>query len=78
MTTIRVDLGERSYDIRIVSGDRRGPGPFARERCRGSLAFVVSDEHVSPHADAAAELIKFITAPAAAPVLSAKGLDPAG
>jgi molybdate transport system substrate-binding protein len=31
-----------------------------------------------PHADAAAELIKFITAPAAAPVFRAKGLDPAG
>jgi molybdate transport system substrate-binding protein len=30
------------------------------------------------HADAAASLIKFITAPAAAPVLRAKGLDPAG
>jgi ABC-type molybdate transport system substrate-binding protein len=30
------------------------------------------------HADAAAALIKFITAPAAAPVFRAKGLDPAG
>jgi 3-dehydroquinate synthase len=54
MTTIRVELGERSYDIRIVSDDRRGLGPFARERCGGSLAFVVSDEHVGQHADAAA------------------------
>ncbi len=57
MTTIRVQLGERSYDIRIVSDDRRGLGPFARERCRGSLAFVVSDEHVSAHADAAADAL---------------------
>jgi molybdate transport system substrate-binding protein len=30
------------------------------------------------HVDVAGELIKFITAPAAAPVLRAKGLDPAG
>jgi molybdate transport system substrate-binding protein len=29
------------------------------------------------HSDAAADLIKFITAPAAAAVLRAKGLDPA-
>ena len=32
----------------------------------------------TPHADAAAVLIKLITAPAAAPLLRAKGLDPAG
>ena len=57
MNTIRVQLGERSYDIRIVSDDRRGLGPFARERCRGAVAFVVSDEHVSPHADAAADAL---------------------
>jgi molybdate transport system substrate-binding protein len=31
----------------------------------------------TPHVDAAADLIKFITAPAAAAVLKAKGLDPA-
>jgi molybdate transport system substrate-binding protein len=32
----------------------------------------------TPHRDAAADLVKLITAPAAAPVLRAKGLDPAG
>ncbi len=57
MNTIHVELGERSYDIRIVSDDRHGLGPFARERCRGSMAFVVSDEHVSQHADAAANVL---------------------
>jgi molybdate transport system substrate-binding protein len=31
----------------------------------------------TPHVDAAADLIKFITAPAAAAALKAKGLDPA-
>ena len=30
------------------------------------------------HAEAAAALIKFVTAPAAAPIFRAKGLDPAG
>jgi len=57
MTTIRVELDERSYDIRIVSGDRTGLGAFARQRCKGSMAFVVSDEHVSTHADAAADAL---------------------
>ena len=57
MNTIRVQLGERSYDIQIVSDDRRGLGPFARERCGGAVAFVVGDEHVSPHADAAADAL---------------------
>jgi molybdate transport system substrate-binding protein len=31
----------------------------------------------TPHADAAATLIKLITSPAVAPLLKAKGLDPA-
>ena len=57
MTAIRVELGERSYDIRIVSDDRRGLGPFARERCRGAIAFLVSDEHVGQQADAAANAL---------------------
>jgi 3-dehydroquinate synthase len=57
MTTIRVELGERSYEIWVVSEDRRGLGPFARERCRGALAFIVSDEHVGQHADAAAHAL---------------------
>ncbi len=52
-TTVQVRLGERSYDVAVVSG-ADGPGPFARQRCRGALAFVVTDEHVTPHADAAA------------------------
>ncbi len=57
MGTIHVQLSERSYDICIVSDDRRGLGPFARERCLGAVAFLVSDEHVSPHADAAADAL---------------------
>jgi 3-dehydroquinate synthase len=57
MTTLRVNLGERGYDIHITSGDRQGLGPFARERCRGTTAFVVSDEHVGEHADRAADAL---------------------
>src|SRR5262245_52438174 len=55
MTTLRVNLGERGYDIHITSGDRRGLGPYARERVSGSLAFIVSDEHVGEHADRVAD-----------------------
>lgn len=70
MTTVRVNLGPRSYDIAVVSDDRAGLGPFARARCRGSLAFVVSDENVRPHAEAAAaslEAVGFRTATALLP-----------
>src|SRR5438105_11090244 len=55
MTMIHVRLGERSYDIEITSSDPQGPGPFARARARGSRAFVVADENVTPHARAAAD-----------------------
>jgi 3-dehydroquinate synthase len=57
MTTIRVALGDRSYDIQLVTGDRSGVGPFARQRLRGGTAFVVGDEHVSAHADAVADAL---------------------
>src|SRR5690349_19864609 len=54
MLTVRVQLGERSYDIVVTSRDVAGLGAFARPRARGTLAFVVTDENVRPHADAAA------------------------
>jgi 3-dehydroquinate synthase len=57
MTTIQVRLGERSYDIRVTGDDRAGLGPFARERCAGTLAFVVGDENVGPHAAAALDAL---------------------
>lgn len=54
MTFLRVDLGPRSYDIAVVSGDP-GLGPFARQRAASSaLAVVVGDSNVTPHADATA------------------------
>jgi 3-dehydroquinate synthase len=54
MTSVHVNLGERSYDIAITTADQAGLGPFARQRSRGSLAVVVADENVVAHADAAA------------------------
>jgi hypothetical protein len=61
MTTIRVNLGDRSYDIAIRSGDSGGLGPFARQRCRGSVACVVTDENVAPLSwpDALASFLAF-------------------
>ena len=55
--TIRVNLAERGYDIRITSGDPSGVGPFARERARGSRAFLVTDRNVVAHARAAGEAL---------------------
>ncbi len=50
MHTIRVQLGERSYDIAVTSGDAGGLGSFARQRIKGVRAFIVTDEHVIDHA----------------------------
>jgi 3-dehydroquinate synthase len=51
MQSVRVQLGERSYDIAVTSGDVAGLGAFARQRAKGKRAFVVTDEHVITHAD---------------------------
>jgi 3-dehydroquinate synthase len=45
---VRVNLGERSYDIVITSDDAAGAGPFARRRCGGSRVLMVTDENVGP------------------------------
>src|SRR5262245_44497980 len=57
MLSIRVQLGERSYDIAVTSGDPAGLGPFARQRARGSRAFVVTDGNTWPHGQRAAEAL---------------------
>lgn len=49
-TTVRVNLGERSYDIVVTSADLRDVGTFGRSHCQSKLAVVVTDEHVLPHA----------------------------
>lgn len=60
--TVRVPLGDRSYDIRIVSGDLGGFGPFAREALDASragrgcrVALVITDTNVEPIASMIAE-----------------------
>ncbi len=55
---IRVNLGPRSYDIAVVSGDPAGLGPFARVRCPAGRTFVVADENVRGHAEAAARSLR--------------------
>jgi 3-dehydroquinate synthase len=51
MSSVRVQLGSRSYDIAVSSRSLAGVGSFARQRCRGTVAFVVTDEHVQAHAE---------------------------
>jgi 3-dehydroquinate synthase len=58
MEPIRVQLGERSYDIAIASGDESGLGSFARQRAKGSQAVVVTDENVIGHADKTAASLR--------------------
>jgi 3-dehydroquinate synthase len=72
VTDVHVNLGPRSYDIHLTSGDRSGVGPFARQRTRGTFAFVVTDEHVGPHADRVADALT------AAGLRAAVALLPAG
>src|SRR5438445_10750112 len=52
MLTVRVQLGERSYDIAVTTDEGPGLGSFARQRTAGSLCLVVGDEHVAAHAEA--------------------------
>src|SRR3954469_8555815 len=55
---LRVNLGPRSYDISVVSGDPAGVGPFARERCRGTTTLVVGDDHVRQQTEAVARTLQ--------------------
>lgn len=54
MQSLRVNLAERSYDIAITN-DLAGVGAFARARCVGQTAFVISDQNVAVHAAAVRE-----------------------
>jgi 3-dehydroquinate synthase len=49
--SLRVELGSRSYDIAVTSRSLAGVGSFARQRCRGTIAFVLTDENVKAHAE---------------------------
>jgi len=53
--TIRVELGKRSYDLRIGSDILAEAGSFVAERLKGKHAVAITDEHVrDPHAVAVA------------------------
>ncbi len=59
MTSIvHVNLGPRSYDIHITHNDLAGVGLFARQLGAGSLALVVTDENVTPHAHSVADALR--------------------
>ena len=50
MQTVRVNLGPRSYDIALNSGDAAGIGQFVRSRLpKTQLALVVCDAHTMEH-----------------------------
>ena len=54
--TVRVDLAERGYDIRIGAGNLDQVGEFLTEQGRVSHAVVITDENVElPHAACVAE-----------------------
>jgi 3-dehydroquinate synthase len=54
---VRVNLGERGYDVHVTTDDLAGVGAFARERARGALAFVVTDRNVAGHARAVGQAL---------------------
>jgi 3-dehydroquinate synthase len=58
MVAVRVHLGQRGYDIAIVSGDPADLGPFARQRTTGAQALVVGDTNTRAHAEAAASALQ--------------------
>ncbi len=58
MQAIRVNLGPRSYDLVVTSDALAGVGPFARQRVKSSRALVVTDEHVTAHAEKVASALE--------------------
>jgi 3-dehydroquinate synthase len=71
---ICVHLHERSYDIAVTSDDLAGAGPFARQRSKGTAAFIVTDAHVAVHAqhirsalEAASFQVRVVTVPPGEP-----------
>jgi 3-dehydroquinate synthase len=47
---VRVHLGERSYDIVVTHNNLSGVGTFARPRCQGTSALIITDVNVTAHA----------------------------
>jgi 3-dehydroquinate synthase len=48
--TLRVQLGDRSYDIVVTSDSLARVGPFARANTQGNGALIVTDENARVHA----------------------------
>jgi 3-dehydroquinate synthase len=48
--TLRVHLGERSYDLVVTGNSLHRLGAFARERVKGNTALIVTDENAKAHA----------------------------
>ncbi len=56
METVRVNLGDRSYDIEIGAGNLAGAGRFLTGRAKATHVVLITDDHVHrPHAMQAAE-----------------------
>ena len=55
---VPVKLGPRSYDISVAANSLGQVRAFAGQRCRGTRAFVVTDEHVRLHADQVATSLR--------------------
>ena len=49
METVRVELGERAYDIVVGAGQMARLGEAVLQRFGKRRAFIVTDEHVAPH-----------------------------
>ena len=48
--SLRVQLGERSYDIVVANDSLHHVGSFARARAQGNAALIVTDENAKVHA----------------------------
>jgi 3-dehydroquinate synthase len=53
-TFLRVNLGERSYDIVVAHKEIGGPGPFARKTVPGKKALIITDANVAKNSQAVA------------------------
>jgi 3-dehydroquinate synthase len=59
MDTVRVNLGPRSYDIALASGNPAGVGPFVRAALpKASTALVVCDNNTEKHARAVEDALR--------------------
>lgn len=56
--SIRVRLPGRVYDVAVTESEEGGLGPFAASCLKGRVAFVVTDENVTAHADTAASSLR--------------------